>query len=412
MQNGHKVVPSATHFKSVDPMEPTASNPISQRSLYSRLSLFYFFYYGALGVFVPYWTVYLKEEGGFSAAEIGELMAVFMITKMISPFIWGWLTDISGSRVRMIRLACLLTIPLFATVYFSSSYWSMFLAIFLFSFFWNASMPQFEALTLNHLGAQSSRYSQIRLWGSIGFVVLTLLVPVLIEASDENRIVDAMLVTFVLLWFVAWLVPDKPQVVTEESKRTLWSVVRKPVVWVFLLACMLQTASHGAYYTFFSIYLDEHGYSRVFTGWMWALGVTAEVVLFIFLHRIIPVVGASRLFIIALFLTVIRWVMLGAMVDSMTALIIGQILHAATFGLFHATAIHLIHHHFTGRLQGRGQALYAGLNAGLGGAIGGLLSGYAWDGLGNEMTFYISASMAAVAGVLSWFFVRETAKSI
>jgi PPP family 3-phenylpropionic acid transporter len=393
-------------------MESTALNQVTQRSLYSRLSLFYFFYYGALGVFVPYWTVYLKEDGGFSAAEIGELMAAFMVTKMISPFIWGWVTDNSSSRVRMIRLACFLTIPLFSTVYISSGYWSMMLAIFMFSFFWNASMPQFEALTLNHLGAKSDRYSQVRLWGSIGFVVLTLLVPVLIEASDTGRVVDVMLVTFVLLWLVSWLVPDKKQVVKEESQRTLWSVVKKPVVWVFLLACMLQTASHGAYYTFFSIYLDDHGYSRIFTGWMWALGVAAEVVLFIFLHRIIPVVGASRLFIIALFLTMVRWVMLGAMVDSMPALVIGQIMHAATFGLFHATAIHLIHRHFTGRLQGRGQALYAGLNAGLGGAVGGLLSGYAWDGIGNEMTFYVSALMAAIAGILSWFFVRESAEEV
>ena len=388
-------------------MESTTPDQLARRSLYTRLSLFYFFYYGALGVFVPYWTVYLKEEGGFSAAEIGELMAVFMLTKMMSPFLWGWLTDLAGSRMKMVRLACLLTIPFCATVYVSDSYWRMMLAIFTFSFFWNASMPQFEALTLNHLGKESSRYSQIRLWGSIGFVVLTLLVPVLIEKSGPGRIVDAILVTFVLLWVVAWFVPDKASVEKEESQRTLWSVVKQPAVWVFLLACMLQTASHGAYYNFFSIYLDDHGYSRLFTGWMWALGVTSEVVLFIFLHRLIPVVGASRLFIIALLLTVVRWFMLGGLVDSVAALILGQVLHAATFGLFHATAIHLIHHYFTGRLQGRGQALYVVLNAGLGGAIGGLLSGYAWDGIGSEMTFYVSAVIAAVAGLLSWLFVRD-----
>ena len=143
-------------------MKSTTSNQVSQRSLYFRLSLFYFFYFGALGVFVPYWTVYLKEDGGFSAAEIGELMAAFMVTKMISPFIWGWVTDKSNSRVRMIRLACLLTVPFCATVYVSGGYWSMMLAIFTFSFFWNASLPQFEVLTLNHLGKQTSRYSQIR----------------------------------------------------------------------------------------------------------------------------------------------------------------------------------------------------------------------------------------------------------
>ena len=391
-------------------MNLTYSNASNkQRSLYTRLSLFYFSYFAVMGVFIPYWTVYLHDEQGFTPAQIGELMAAYMLTKVAAPFIWGWVTDLSDSRIRMIRLACLLATISFTFSYASTGFWSMMLIIITFSFFWNAALPQMEALTLNHLGDRANRYSQIRLWGSIGFIVIVLVLPFVIEASGTGRILDGMLILFVLLSISSFFVPnDQPQDDEVVNTSRLMDVLRKPTVWVLLLACMVQIASHGAYYTFFSIYLDTHGYSRVFTGWMWALGVIGEVFLFIVMYRLIQTFGAARLFVLSLFLAAIRWVMLGAAVDWLVVLIIAQVLHAATYGLFHASAIHLVHQYFPRKLQGRGQALYAGLSSGLGGAVGGLLAGYGWDSVGNEMTFYISGGAAAVAGVVAWVFVRET----
>lgn len=384
-----------------------------QLTLYPRLSLFYFCYFAAIGVFLPYWPVYLHNIKGFSAAQIGELMAAYMLTKVVAPFIWGWVTDLSSSRIRMIRLACLLTTVSFAFNYVSAGYWSMMLIITAFSFFWNAMLPQMEALTLGHLGDRANRYSQIRLWGSIGFIVIVLILPLMTDAGGSERILDGLLVIFILMTVSAFFVPgDREQETQEVQSGRLWDVLRKPSVWVLLVACMIQIASHGAYYTFFSIYLDSHGYSRVFTGWMWALGVVGEVLLFIVMYRLIQTFGAARLFILSLFLAAIRWVILGAAVDWLLMLIIAQVLHAATYGLFHASAIHLIHQFFPGRLQGGGQTLYAGLSSGLGGAIGGLLAGYGWDSLGNEMTFYISAAAAAIAGVVAWIFVRDTGLQI
>ena len=362
-----------------------------------------------MGVFIPYWTVYLHDVKDFSPAQIGELMAVYMLTKVAAPFIWGWLTDLGDSRIRMIRLACLLATVSFVFTYVSAGYWSMMLIIIGFGFFWNAALPQMEALTLNHLGDRANRYSQIRLWGSIGFIVIVLGLPFLIEASGAERILDGMLLLFVLMSVSSFFVPnDQPQMSKVVDASRLMDILRKPTVWVLLLACMVQIASHGAYYTFFSIYLDTHGYSRVFTGWMWALGVIGEVFLFIVMYRLIQTFGAARLFVLSLFLAAIRWIMLGAAVDWLVVLIIAQVLHAATYGLFHASAIHLVHQYFPGKLQGRGQALYAGLSTGLGGAIGGLLAGYGWDSVGNEMTFYISGGVVAIAGVVAWLFVRES----
>jgi len=392
-------------------MKNSLSRATSQhRSRYARLSLFYFCYFAVIGVFIPYWTVYLHDVKGFSAAEIGELMAVYMLTKVAAPLVWDWATDFSDSRIRMIRLACLLTTVCFAFTYVETSYWSMMLIIIGYGSFWNAALPQMEALTLNHLGDRANRYSQIRLWGSISFILVVVLLPFVIEASGVERILDAMLILFVLMTISSLFVPndETPDTKVVDTSR-LMDVLRKPAVWVFLLACMAQIASHGAYYTFFSIYLDTHGYSRVFTGWMWALGVAGEVLIFIVMYRLIQAFGAARLFVLSLMLAAMRWIMLGAAVDYLLILIISQILHAATFGLFHASAIHLVHQYFPRKLQGRGQALYAGLSSGLGGAIGGLLAGYGWDSVGNEMTFYISAAVVAIAAGIAWVFVRESA---
>ena len=47
-----------------------------------------------------------------------------------------------------------------------------------------------------------------------------------------------------------------------------------------LLACALMQASHGPYYVFFSIHLEDLGYSGGEIGALWALAVVAEVALF------------------------------------------------------------------------------------------------------------------------------------
>jgi PPP family 3-phenylpropionic acid transporter len=380
------------------------NNPVP----YFRLSVFYFVYFAALGVFVPYWTVYLHEAVGFSPVQIGELMAVFMATKVIAPFIWGWLADHTGQRLRLIRIASLLAVACFTGVYWQQGFGWMLVLMTGFGFFWNAPLPQFEALTLDHLGIRVGRYSRIRLWGSVGFIVMVLGLPQWMGRDGDIRlVVDAMLVLFIGIWLSTWLVRDKPHGIHMDTGSRLRQVLFQPAVWLLLLACALQQASHGVYYTFFSIYLGDHGYSLSFTRWMWALGVIAEVILFLFMYRLIQRFGAERLFVLALFLTAVRWLLLAKGVDYLPVLLVAQVLHAATYGLFHASAIHLVHHVFPGRLQGRGQALYSGVSYGVGGAAGSLSSGYAWESLGAEQTYYLAAAVASVGLLLGILAIRS-----
>lgn len=373
---------------------------------YFRLSSFYFFYFAALGVFSPYWTLYLKDHLHFSFLEIGQLLAIFMTTKLIAPLLWGWIADYFDNRLYLIRLATLLTVVSFSGVYLYHSYWWMALVMFVFGFFWHASLPQYEAITLNHLGSNTSRYSHIRLWGSVGFIIMVAGLPVVIDNEKIAQLPHYLLLIFIALALTTVFVSDKPHPINrlkEKSNRLFFN----GVFFSFLVACALQAVSHGAYYTFFSVYLEEHGYSRINTGLLWAVGVLAEVMLFIVLYRLMRWVSLYHLFSLSLFLTALRWLILGFYVDNLWLLLFSQLLHAASFGLFHASAIHLIHHWFPENSQGRGQAFYAGISFGLGGAIGGFLSGYLWENVATHITFLLMAFCALLGGCIAWLFVKE-----
>ncbi len=369
--------------------------------LYWRLSGFYFFYFASLGALVPYWGLYLQSRG-FGGAQIGELVAILMATKLVAPNIWGWIADHSGRRMAVIRTASLLSVLAFAAVFWSGGYGSLALVIAGFSFFWNASLPQFEAVTLSHLGADSHRYSSIRLWGSIGFILAVVALGPVLDRFGAGLLPGVLIVLFAAIWLSSLSVPEAPGGVHPEEHEPLRQVLRRPAVLTLLSVCFLMQASHGPYYTFYTLYMEEAGYSRGQIGWLWALGVVAEIGVFLVMHRWLPHFGARALLLASLAFTSLRWCLIAAFPDLLPVVLLAQTLHAASFGIYHAVAIHLIHRMFVGRNQGRGQALYSSLSFGAGGAVGSLAAGYVWAGIGHSAAYYAAALLSFGALLLAW----------
>jgi len=376
---------------------------------YWRLSGFYFFYFASLGALLPYWNPYLKTLG-YSSFQIGFLMAIVLGTKIIAPNIWGWIADHTGKRMFVVRLASFLSMLTFAGVFIQSGFGWLVIVMITFSFFWNASLPQFEATTMSHLGTDTHRYNMIRMWGSIGFIIAAIGLGWLIEWKDLSLVPLLILLLFLITWISSMVVPDYADRQVHIDNEPLWEVLKRKEVIALLLSCLLIQASHGAYYTFYSIYLEGYGYSNILIGQLWALGVIAEIILFVMMFYLMPRYGARKLFLVALLLTSVRWVMVSQLPDSLLWLVIAQLMHAASFGVVHAVAIHLIHQFFTGKHQGRGQALYSSMSFGVGGALGSFLSGVLWQGIGGEGVFLISAAFAVLSFLVAWWGVRESRK--
>jgi PPP family 3-phenylpropionic acid transporter len=363
---------------------------------YWRLSGFYLFYFATLGALVPYWNLYLRYLD-FSVTEIGQLTAILMATKILAPYVWGWIADRTGRRIAIVRMASLLAAIAFAGVFAGTGYWWLALVMLAFSFFWNASLPQFEATTLNHLGSETRRYSRIRLWGSVGFILTVAGLGPLLDRYGAGLLPPVLLGLFIAIWLSSLAVPESAADYRPRPQVSLRTVLGQPMVVSLFSVCFLMQASHGPYYTFFTIYLEDFGYTRTLIGQLWALGVVAEIGIFLLMPRLLSHFGSRHLLLTATSLTSMRWLLIAVFPLYGEVIGFAQTLHAASFGLYHAVSIHLIHRLFTGHYQGRGQALYSSLSFGAGGATGSLASGYLWKGIGPESMFLLAAVASLTA---------------
>ena len=373
---------------------------------YWRLSGFYFFYFATLGGFLPYWSLYL-QECSFSAAEIGELTAFMVGTKVLAPNLWGWIADHTGKSLRVIRIASFFAMILFAGFLYQQSFqWFAFVTVS-FSFFWNAALPQFEAATLHHLKDQPDRYSHIRLWGSIGFIVTVLGVGYLLDLYAIQLLPFLIVALLGGIWLISLFTPEVSTAKASQAAIRIWKIIKQPEIIAFLLVYMLLQAAHGPYYVFFSIYLKQLGYSSSMIGMFWSLGAGAEIIVFILMRRLLKFVSLRRILLVSALLSVLRWLMIAWYADNLWVLLGAQVLHAATFGSAHVTAIHLVQNYFGQHHQGKGQALYSSFSFGLGGMLGGLYSGYAWDAFGGQWVYSIAAVLSALAYIIAVIWVGK-----
>lgn len=375
---------------------------------YWRLAAFYLCYFASLGALLPYWSLYLQSLG-FRPAAIGSLMAVLMATRIVAPNLGGWLADHTGRHLPVVRAASFAAAVAFAGVLAGDGYAWLLAVTLVFSFFWNAALPQMEAVTLRHLGEGTHRYSHVRLWGSIGFILTVTALGALLDAAGMRLIPVVALALMAGIGAASLLVPAAAVHDAAAAPEPLAATLRRPAVAGLLVVCFLMQASHGPYYTFFTIYLGDHHYSSRVIGLLWALGVAAEVVVFLVMHRLVPAFGLRALLLTSLALTVLRWLLIGLFVDRVPLLVLAQVLHAATFGIYHATAIQLVHGLFSARHHGRGQALYSSMSFGAGGAVGSLYSGYMWVAVGPLWTFVTAAGLGLIGWVVAWRWVAVPA---
>ncbi len=366
---------------------------------YWRLSGFYFFYFAFVGAMAPFWGLYLKSLE-FDAFEIGVLMSLFQVMRIFAPNVWGWVADHLGRRVMIVQLAAFLSLASFLGMFFVTSFWWLFLVMSLISIFWSASLPLVEATTLSHLGDSTAKYGRIRLWGSIGFIVTVIGLGYLFDFMPIRMLLWAILAIMVGLALLSRQIPEAPIVAHDGDHLPLWHVLRRPAVLAFFLGGFLMAAAHGPYYTFYSIYLVDHGYSKSSVGLLWSLGVVAEIGIFLWMPRLTRRFSLRGMLLGSFACAVLRFLMIGWGVGWVAVVLVAQLLHAITFGVYHAAAVEMVHRFFRGKHQSRGQALYNSFTFGAGGTLGGLYAGMVWDGLGAAHTFTIAAACALAAWLL------------
>ncbi|NRB22373.1 MFS transporter [Shewanella sp.] len=381
----------------------------SQVSMQLRwISACYFFFFAILGVMVPYLGVFF-ENRGFNPQEIGSLLAILMATRIIAPNVWAMVADRTGMRAQLVKWGAAAAAASYVTFFYDGSFTYLAISLCVYTFFWNAILAQLEVITLETLGENTARYGAIRSFGSLGYLVFVVGVGFGISLWGTEILPYVGMVLFIGLLLSALPLPSDRAVVKAKGD-TPKLTLDKGIVW-FLISAILLQMSAGPFYGFFVLYLKQAGYTEAVAGMYVALGVLAEILMFIIAPKLLGRFGVKRLLVISLGVTGIRWLLMAYLVDSVIWLGFSQLLHAFTFGLVHAASIQFVHSRFDASHRSKGQALYASLSFGVGGALGTWLCGMIWgDGSGAYLA-WIGAAICAFLAMLAVCFIPKQIKS-
>jgi PPP family 3-phenylpropionic acid transporter len=206
----------------------------------------------------------------------------------------------------------------------------------------------------------------------------------------------------------SFAIPVRPPSPGAEGAAEWGTTLKDPRVIALLGACFCMTVAHGALYAFYTLHLVGNGYSTSVVGLLWTLGVVAEIAVFVRLPWLFQRYTYRTVLLMSFAAATVRFAVIAWGASSLALLAAAQLLHAFTFGTYHAASVALVHRLFAGRLEMRGQALYASLSYGLGGACGMLLAGWMWQTAGAEATFTTSALFGAAGGAIVAWRLRES----
>ncbi len=153
-----------------------------------RLGAFYFAYFAFVGGFAPYFSLYL-ESLGMGPVQIGALLSLMQLMRIFAPNVWAGLADSSGAHGLLLRVALAGCLVAWCGLFFATSFWGLFGVLCLVAFFSSAAYPVAEAMSFAHLKDDLGRYGQLRVWGSIGFIVAVLGVGALLDAQPVKVLV-------------------------------------------------------------------------------------------------------------------------------------------------------------------------------------------------------------------------------
>jgi PPP family 3-phenylpropionic acid transporter len=362
----------------------------------------YFLYFGAMGVFLPYFNLYCLDIG-FTGFQIGSLSAVRAAVLILFSIFWGLLADRRGLRRPIFILCSVVSTALWALFLFTTDFRFMLVITIVYGAFYAPIISFLEAFAMDVLGKTKRRYGRTRAWGSVAFIAVVIVVGKMIDRYDV-RIVIALVLAISTLQAMASATiprigsrqPDQPHdAVRLFSGNTV----------VFLLCAFLMLVSHGAYYGFFSIHLAQLGHGGSFIGICWALASTAEVAVMINSHRLFTRFSFERVLAVSFAVAALRWGLL-YVAESAAVILASQLLHAITYGAFHMAGILYMDQLAPTSDKTLGQALNNAVTYGLGLTVGFFVSGALYETGNSAVLFLFSAATALAGGILFAAFHR------
>ena len=391
---------------------------MSPRSIAFRLSLLYGLLFLTIGILMPYWPVWLRDQG-LTPDELGVLLAMaYIVRTLANPYV-GAMVDRRGARRTAMIVLAAAAFCFYALFLFVDGFWPFLVLTVLASACFTSLMPLGDNLTMLHATEQDLDYGRIRLWGSLAFIIASTLGGAVLERGSSAILLWLMLASLLALVGGCALVPELPSARPPAGQPVhphpappqsahpgrLRRLLVQPPFLLFLIAVSLVHASHMVYYGFATLHWQAAGLSGDTIGLLWAEGVIAEVILFVYSGVFLRRLGPAYMIMLAGLAAALRWFVLGMTTEPLVLALV-QVLHAFTFGACHIGAMHFIIRAAPRSLSAGAQSLYSSIGMGLAAGLAMLAAGPLYGALGGA-AFHVTAVVALVAAVLAMLLGRR-----
>lgn len=356
----------------------------------AKIATFFGAIFFAIGVYLPFFPVWLAVQG-LNETEIALIIAApFFIRAVFSPTL-ALLADLFPDLKFAAGAYGIATALFFAALAFATGFWPIFLFSALAMVFWSALIPIGDALAIVGVRQHGIDYGRVRLWGSVMFIVANFATAEVLRATAEDGVFVLLIVTYSAAALIAFWLPGAKTGDAMAPPARLRELVAEPQLRLAVLAGSLILAAHATYYAFGSLFWREHGFSPRTIAALWAFSVVIEVVLF-FLAKKMTGWDARRFMIAAGLGGLLRWTLFPLATGPVAAFAL-QALHSLTFAAAYLAIIMSIgatsapgH---TGRLQA-GFQLVSGVLTAFATIIAGPLYGFL-----PALAFWLMAAMSA-----------------
>jgi PPP family 3-phenylpropionic acid transporter len=377
---------------------------LSDFSVATRLSLFYIFVFINAGLYLPDWPVWLTSRG-LGPVEISLLFSAGRFARVVSSPLIARIADRRGDRRTPLLLLSGITAAAFLVYAACTAFWQYFLVAVVVGIAWGTIIPLGDSLALENTKQRSIQYGRVRLWGSISFILATLAGGKALELLPDSSIFWILLASFVGVLAVCLWLPDTRVEGATIRLSAIWRLFAHPTFALLMLASALLQSSHLVVYIFGTLHWRHAGIGESMIGFLWAVGVVAEVVLFAIGARLTAALRPGWLFVLAAVAGIIRWPLL-AHATTLPVLIVAQTLHGVTFGAAHLAAMAFIAEAIPSRLSATAQSLHGAVALSTASAVIAPFLGRLFDAYGGG-AFHAMTGLSLGGGLAALLLMRR-----
>lgn len=372
-----------------------------------RYAAFYGAVFLAVGIYQPFWPVFLKSRG-LSAAEIGLVFALTSWIRIVTTPAIAQIADRSGRTKATLAVLAALCLVIFTGFFEARGFWPILLVMLPAAVCFQPMIPLAESQTMAAVLRERLDYGRIRLWGSLAFILSTIGAGSLITGRAPELVFYLVLGALALTLLAALALPAAPARHHEGAPLNPLKLLRDRRFLLFLGAASFNQASHAVYYGFSALHWQAAGLSETMIGWLWAEGVAVEVLLFAFSGRVMARASPAALLALAALAGMLRWTLLAASTD-LALLIAVQALHALTFGAAHLGAMHFIARAAPPGLAATAQSLYSALSGGVAMGLAMLLAGALYEAAAGRA--FLAMAVLSAAGLILALVLRRSGET-